>query len=53
VFSEPVTVSSSPCYSSNRVDPSRDTHADPRLSKGFLNFKVVETGSIKGLKLRE
>jgi hypothetical protein len=35
------------------VEPSIDTHADPLLSLDFLNDNLVETGRIKGLKLRE
>jgi hypothetical protein len=50
---EPHIVSSSPCFNSNLVPPSRDTHAEFRLSIGFLIVIVVDIGTIKGLKLSE
>ena len=53
VFSDPVTVNSSPYYNSNLVDPSSETHADPLLSFVFLKLNLVDTGRIRGLKLNE
>lgn len=49
----PFISNSSPSYNSNLVEPSRATQAELRLSSGFFRVTVVETGTIRGLKLRE
>ena len=50
---DPDIVISSPCFNSNLVPPSRETQAEFLLSIGFLIVNLVETGSIRGLKLNE
>ena len=49
----PLISSSSPSESSNLVDPSSATQAELLLSAGFFKVTLVDTGTIRGLKLRE